>query len=40
MVQIKIVQDSVSYWKLSGRIGLSFPGVELGAFKIDMFEIL
>ncbi len=39
-LQIKIVQNLISYKKLSGCICLSLPGVEVGAPKIAIFEIL
>ncbi len=39
-LQIKIVQNSFSYKKLSGCICPSLSEVELGAPKIAIFEIL
>ncbi len=39
-IQIKIVQNSISYQKLSGHICLPVLGVEVGAPKIAMFDIL
>ncbi len=40
-VPIKILQNSISYKKLTGgRISLSHPEVKFGASMIDMFEIL
>ncbi len=39
-VQIKVVQNWISYKKVCKRICLSFPGVELGGSKIGMFEVL
>ncbi len=40
IVQIKVVENLLSYKKVNGRTCLSLPGVELGVRKIDMFLIL
>ncbi len=40
MRQIKVVENKISYKKLAGHIPLSDPGVELGAPKIAIYEIL
>ncbi len=39
-LRIKIVQNSIFYKKFSQRICLIIPGVEVGARKIAIFEIL
>ncbi len=39
-LEAKVVENSVSYNKLSERKCLSFPEVELGVRKIDIFEIV
>ncbi len=39
-IQIKIVQNSISYKKFSRRICLSLPEVDVGTPKIVIFEIL
>ncbi len=40
MLQIKVTENYISYKKLSGCACLSLTGVERGARKIAMFEIL
>ncbi len=39
-ILLKIVQNSISYKKLKGRMCISLAGVEVGASKIAIFEIL
>ncbi len=39
MLQIKIIQNSISYKKLTACFGLSLPRVDVGVPKINMFEI-
>ncbi len=39
-LQVKVVQDSISYKKVNGRVYLSPTGVELRAPKIAIFETL
>ncbi len=40
MLKAKIVQNWISYEKLSGRISQSLPGVELGSSKDHTQEVL
>ncbi len=40
MLQIKVVQNSISFKKLIARLSVSPPGVDLGGPKIMIFEII